>query len=322
MDKLAEARPKLGASSCLLGTQVRFDGGHKHNAYLTQTLARYFDFVGFCPEQGIGLPTPRPPIRLVAHQGAPTIRAVDFKDNTVDHSESLVRFAEQTCAKIDDLSGYIVKKDSPSCGMERVKVYEKDAAPPVRRGIGIFTQRIMLKRPELPLEEEGRLMDPHLRENFVTRVFTMSRFRQMVNDGLTPQRLIEFHTRHKFLILAHHESIYRELGRDIAKLAITSLEASANAYIKLMMQGLRQLATPGRHANVLMHIMGFVKNSMSPDDKVELLDVIEQHRLGLLPVIVPITLLNHFLRRHPNQYVSQQYYLSPHPRELMLRNSI
>jgi uncharacterized protein YbgA (DUF1722 family) len=180
----------------------------------------------------------------------------------------------------------------------------------------------MLKRPELPLEEEGRLMDPHLRENFVTRVFTMSRFRQMVNDGLTPQRLIEFHTRHKFLILAHHESIYRELGRDIAKLAITSLEASANAYIKLMMQGLRQLATPGRHANVLMHIMGFVKNSMSPDDKVELLDVIEQHRLGLLPVIVPITLLNHFLRRHPNQYVSQQYYLSPHPRELMLRNSI
>jgi uncharacterized protein YbgA (DUF1722 family)/uncharacterized protein YbbK (DUF523 family) len=317
-----EVRPKLGISSCLLGANVRYDGGHKHNAYVTKTLAQHFDFVPFCPEQAIGLPTPRPSIRLVAEPGSSLIRAVQVRDTSLDYSQKLSSYAETAIDKIEDLSGYIVKKDSPSCGMERVKVYEKEAAPPVRRGIGLYTARLMQERPELPIEEEGRLMDPRLRENFITRVFTMNRWRQIEAAGITRQQMVEFHTRHKFLILAHHEATYRELGRYIADIGSSDLKSSAEAYIKLLMKGLRHLASPGSHANVLMHIMGFVKDNMTADEKVEMLDLIDAHRLELVPVIVPITLLNHFLRRYPSEYAARQYYLAPHPRELMLRNSI
>ncbi len=318
----SEPRPKLGISSCLLGENVRFDGGHKHNGYVTRTLAGHFDFVSFCPEQAIGLPTPRNPIRLVSRPGQMETRAVDIRDPSRDYSEELDRFAQEVCGKIDDLSGYIVKRDSPSCGMERVKVYEKEGAPPVRRGIGLFTARLMTERPELPVEEEGRLMDSRLRENFVTRVFTLSRWQQMHVEGVTRQRLVEFHTRHKFLIQVHHEVTYRELGRHIADLGGDNLALKAQAYINKLMQGLRHLADPGKHANVLTHIMGFVKDRMSGDEKSEMLELIEAHRLELVPVIVPITLLNHFLRRYPHEYIARQYYLEPHPRELMLRNSI
>jgi uncharacterized protein YbgA (DUF1722 family)/uncharacterized protein YbbK (DUF523 family) len=316
------ARPKLGISSCLLGEEVRFDGGHKHNAYVTKTLAQHFDFTPFCPEKAIGLPTPRPPIRLVAEPGASLIRAVETRDQSKEHTDKLIQYGQKISTRIEDLSGYIVKKDSPSCGMERVKVYEKEAAPANKRGTGLYTAQLIKERPELPIEEEGRLMDPGLRENFITRVFVMCRWRQLIATGLTRQSLVEFHTRHKFLILAHHEVTYRELGRHIADLGSSDLDSKADTYLKILMKGLRHLATPGKHANVLMHIMGFVKDRMDADEKVELLDLIDAHRLELVPVIVPITLLNHFLRRYPDEYVAKQYYLSPHPRELMLRNSI
>ena len=318
----SEEKPKLGISSCLLGSEVRYDGGHKHNTYVTGTLGQYFDFVPFCPEQGIGLPIPRPPIRLVAEPGQALIRAVEVRDATVDFSNALDEFAKKVCNGLSDYSGYIVKKDSPSCGMERVKVYEKENAPAVKRGVGMFTARLMQERPELPVEEEGRLTDPRLRENFVTRVFTMHRWQQMLADGLTAQDLVELHTRHKFLLQVHHESTYRELGRLIADIGNRDLETCAAEYLQLFMRCLKHLADSGKHANVLMHIMGFVKEKLNADEKAELLDLIEAHRLEMVPVIVPITLLNHFLRRFPNDYIARQYYLAPHPRELMLRNSI
>ncbi|MFT6433015.1 MAG: hypothetical protein ACJAVI_001057, partial [Candidatus Azotimanducaceae bacterium] len=202
------------------------------------------------------------------------------------------------------------------------KVYEKENAPAERKGVGIFTARLMSERPELPVEEEGRLLDPRLRENFITRVYTMSRWQELVSQGMSKQGLLQFHTRHKFLLLAHHEATYRALGPLLADLRSTDLDTIATVYIRLLMKGLKHLANPGKHANVLMHIMGFVKDRMSADEKVELLDLIETHRIGLVPVIVPITLLNHFLRRYPNEYIDGQYYLRPHPRELMLRNGI
>jgi uncharacterized protein YbgA (DUF1722 family)/uncharacterized protein YbbK (DUF523 family) len=316
-------RPTLGISSCLLGNQVRFDGGHKNNAYVNKTLGQYFEFQAFCPEQAIGLPTPRPPIRLVAEPGEQLIRAVGVRDPSAEFTDALDQYGRDICKQSQELSGYIVKKDSPSCGMERVKVYERQDAPPVKRGAGIFTARILQERPELPVEEEGRLMDPHLRENFITRVFTMHRWLQMVAAGLTKKSLVEFHTRHKFLLLAQHEATYRELGRLVADIGNQdSLGECAQEYLKRLMSGMRHLANPGKHANVLMHIMGFVKDHMTPDEKVELLDLIEAHQQELVPVIVPITLLNHFLRKYPHEYVAKQYYLKPHPRELMLRNSI
>ncbi|MEH6910134.1 MAG: DUF523 and DUF1722 domain-containing protein [Oceanicoccus sp.] len=315
-------RPKLGISSCLLGKPVRFDGGHKRSDYVTGTLVEYFDFVSFCPEQAIGLPTPRKPIRLVAEGKDSEIRAVEVRDYTIQHTKELDQYALTVSGQISDFSGYIVKKDSPSCGMERVKVYEKENAPADRRGVGIFTARLMRELPGLPIEEEGRLNDPRLRENFVTRVFTMFRWQEFLRDGLTKQGLIEFHTRHKFLLLAHHESTYRELGRLLADLGSNDIESIATDYLQLLMTGLRHLASPRKHANVLMHVMGFVKDRIDADEKVELLDLINDHRTGLVPVIVPITLLNHFLRRYPHEYIAKQYYLEPHPRELMLRNGI
>ena len=315
-------RTKLGISSCLLGEEVRFDGGHKHNAYVTRTLARHFDFIPFCPEKAIGLPTPRTPIRLVAEPGSSLIRAVESLDQSKGRTEKLIRYGQKISTRIEDVSGYIVKKDSTSCGMERVKIYEREAAPAEKRGTRLYTAQLKKELPELPIEEEGLLMEPGLQENFITRVFTMCRWRQLLATGLTRQSFVEFHARHKFLILAHHEVTYRELGRHIADLGSLDLESKADAYLKLLMKGLRHMTTPGKHANVLMHIMGYVKDRMSADEKVELLDLIEAHHTELIPVIVPITLINHFLRRYPHEYVAQQYYLSPHPLELMLRNSI
>ncbi|MFT4712996.1 MAG: hypothetical protein ACI8W1_001477 [Candidatus Azotimanducaceae bacterium] len=315
-------KPRLGVSSCLLGAEVRFDGGHKRNKYVAKTLLDYFEFAAFCPEQAIGLPTPRKPIRLITSTSELEIQAVEVRDYSIRYTAKLDDYARTVAAKIDKFSGYIVKKDSPSCGMERVKVYEKENAPAERKGVGIFTARLMSERPELPVEEEGRLLDPRLRENFITRVYTMSRWQELVSQGMSKQGLLQFHTRHKFLLLAHHEATYRALGPLLADLRSTDLDTIATVYIRLLMKGLKHLANPGKHANVLMHIMGFVKDRMSADEKVELLDLIETHRIGLVPVIVPITLLNHFLRRYPNEYIDGQYYLRPHPRELMLRNGI
>lgn len=321
MSNDVEARPKLGISSCLLGNEVRYDGGHKRNRYITRTLGEYFDFVPFCPEVAIGLSTPRPPIRLV--DDGESVRVLGTEDSSLDYTDKLSGYGDRVSGSMDDYCGYIVKKDSPSCGMERVKIYqEKKEAPPVRRGSGAYTAALMASRPELPVEEEGRLMDPGLRENFVIRVFTLFRWRCMVKEGLTPGSLVEFHTRHKFLIQAHHEATYRQLGPMVARAGSEDLDALTPEYLVCLMQGLRHVTTPGKQANVLMHIMGFIKNQMTPEDKTEMLDLIEMHQSGLVPVIVPITLMNHFLRRYPHEYIEKQYFLEPHPRELMLRNHI
>ncbi len=319
-------RPRLGISSCLLGKPVRFDGGHKKNSYVTGTLSDYFDFVSFCPEQAIGLPTPRKPIRLVTEAESSNIRAVEVRDYSLEYTEQLDDYARAVTPEMAGFSGYIVKKDSPSCGMERVKVYGKEASPPDKSGTGIFTARLMAQRPDLPIEEEGRLTDPRLRENFVTRVFTMFRWQTLLSSGLTRSGLIEFHTRHKFLLLAHDEAAYRDLGRMLSDLSAKTvgaeLDSFAAEYLCALMKGLKRLARPGEHANVLMHVMGYVKNHLTSDEKAEMLEHIEAHRKNLVPVIVPITLLNHFLRKYPSDYIAGQYYLEPHPKELMLRNGI
>ena len=321
MSNDVEASPKLGISSCLLGNEVRYDGGHKHNAYIRRTLGEYFDFFPFCPEVAIGLSTPRPPIRLI--DDGESVRVLGTDDSSLDYTAKLRGYGDRVSGSMDDYCGYIVKKDSPSCGMERVKIYQgKKEAPPVRRGSGAYTAALMASRPELPVEEEGRLMDPGLRENFVIRVFTLFRWRCMVKEGLTPGSLVEFHTRHKFLIQAHHEATYRKLGPMVSRAGSEDLDALAPEYLVCLMQGLRHVTTPGKQANVLMHIMGFIKNQMTPEDKTEMLDLIEMHQSGLVPVIVPITLMNHFLRRYPHEYIEKQYFLEPHPRELMLRNHI
>lgn len=310
---------RVATSSCLLGEEVRFNGGHKHNGYLTKTLARYFELIPFCPEVAIGLGVPRPPIRLVSNNGQ--LRAVGVADPTLDVTEDLVEYGRTVASQLTDVSGYIFKRASPSCGMERVKIYSSKGMP-VDSGAGLYAQAIMQALPLLPTEEEGRLMDPVLRENFIERIFTYHRWQSLLRSGLTPAGLVDFHTNHKFSVLAHDEGAYRTLGKIVAESGSADLQQLAERYATLLMTAMKQRATRKLHSNVLQHIMGYLKEKIDSDDKAELLEVIGNYRRGQIPLIVPITLLRHHLRRHPDPYITRQYYLKPHPEELMLRNSL
>lgn len=311
---------RVGVSSCLLGRKVRFDGGHKRDAFIDQTLSRYFEFVPFCPEVEIGLGVPRDPIRLERRDGR--VRVVGVRQTDLDVTQPLAEYARRVVREHPDLSGYILKSKSPSCGMERVKVYDPASGIPAADGVGEFARTVMEHWPELPVEEEGRLNDPVLRENFIERVFTYRRWQQLAAEGLSAARIVEFHTRHKLLLMAHSQRAYRELGRTVADCGSQDPDAFAARYIAGLMAALRTRATRKNHTNVLKHVQGYLKERIDAEDKQELNEVIETYRLGRVPLVVPITLLNHHLRRHPNEYMQRQYYLNSHPPELMLRNLI
>ncbi len=312
-------RLKIGISSCLLGQPVRYNGGHKQDRFIANSLSEFVDFVPICPEVSIDLGVPRPPIRLVGNPESP--RAVGSDDPSMDVTVRLQSFAEQKVESLGNISGYILKKDSPSCGMERVKVYgEKGGA--ARKGRGIFAQVLIERMPLLPVEEEGRLNDPILRENFLTRVFVYHRWQQLLADGLNSRALIEFHSDHKFLLMAHSQYAYRRMGRMLSNLKNMDLESVAQMYANEMMTALANRATRKRHANMLQHMAGFLKRSIDREDKQELVDNINAYRVGQVPLIVLITLFRHYFRRNPDPYMQRQVYLHPHPDALSLRNSI
>jgi uncharacterized protein YbgA (DUF1722 family)/uncharacterized protein YbbK (DUF523 family) len=315
---LSEKIP-VGISACLLGQEVRFDGGHKRDAYINGTLSEYFEFLPVCPEAAVGLGIPREPIRLVQKDGG--VRAVGVRTANLDPTDDLAAFARRTLPELSGISGYILKNNSPSCGMERVKVYGEKGMPQ-RVGVGIFARELLEGLPLLPVEEEGRLGDPVLRENFIERVFVYHRWQRMVADGLTAEKLIAFHSDHKYLILAHDQAVYRELGPIVAEAGKVDLEQLAADYVSKLMRGLKRPANPRQHVNVLHHLLGYLKDRIDALDREEMVETIEQYRQGMVPLIVPITLIRHHFRRHPDPYVLRQYYLSPHPKELMLRNRI
>jgi len=300
-----------------LGNAVRYDGNHKLDTYIRDTLGSVFEFVPVCPEMAIGLGVPRPPIRLVGDPHAP--RAVGVDDSSLDVTTRLATYGRRMAHELDGINGYILKSRSPSCGMERVKVYGHGAP---RKGRGIYAAAFMAQRPLVPVEEDGRLGDPVLRENFVERVFAYHRWQQLCVDGLTPGRLVAFHTAHKLTLLAHGAEHYRTLGRYVARIDRRNLREYAEAYVQQFMAALQRRATVKRHANVLHHIAGYLKKKLDREDKAELAALIEDYRLGRLPLIVPITLLKHHFRRHPDPYIEGQTYLNPHPKELMLRNLV
>lgn len=312
---------RLGISSCLLGQEVRFDGGHKRDPFITGVLNKYFDFVAVCPEMAIGLGVPREPIQLIADAGQ--IRVVGTRKRSLDVTEKLRDYGREMARELTAISGYIFKSRSPSCGMERVKLYPgARGGMPSREGVGQYAAAFMDEAPLLPVEEEGRLNDPVLRENFIERVFTYRRWQDHVRQGITAKSLLDFHTRHKFMLLAHSRRDYEELGRFLAGLNKKKIDVVAGTYIKKLMRALTKRATRRSHSNVLQHIQGYLKGQLDKSDKAELVDVIDRYRVGQLPLIVPITLLNHHFRRHPDPYITQQIYLNPHPPELMLRNLI
>ncbi|MCK9637704.1 MAG: DUF523 and DUF1722 domain-containing protein [Methylobacter tundripaludum] len=306
----------IGISGCLLGQNVRFDGGHKRDSYITGTLSEYFDFQAFCPEVEIGLGTPRPTIHLVKIDN--TVRCVGIKDPEMDVTDRLRSHAEYQKDLHADLCGYILKKDSPSCGMERVKVYV--GAQPHKDGVGIYAHEMMRLNPLLPVEEEGRLGDPGLRENFIQRVYVLYRWKTMLADGLTPSGLTKFHARHKLIIMSHED--YRDLGQLLAGVTKANLMQVAEQYILQLMTALKKVASRKNHVNVLQHIQGYLKKDLSADDKAELCEVIERYRNGYVPLIVPLTLLKHHFRKSPDPYIEESYYMSPYPQELQLINQL
>ncbi len=309
----------VGVSSCLLGHPVRYDGSHKRHAYIHDHLSKYFEFRPFCPEVLAGFGTPRPTIRLApATHG---LRVVEVARPTVDLTAALRQASREILSHCEDLSGYLLKKDSPSCGMERVRVYPATGVPQ-KNGTGIFAAELMRQFPALPVEEEGRLSDPVLRENFIERVYVYHRWQQLIRRPLTAENLIDFHTRHKFLLLAHDERCYRALGRALADLTKQDLKDFAQTYIAQLMTGLKQRATRKTHTNVLMHISGYLKNSLDRDAKKELAEILDNYRRGLVPLVVPLTLLKHHFRAAPHPYIQAQYYIDPYPETLMLRNQV
>lgn len=315
-----EVKIRIGISACLLGAQVRFDGGHKRDRFIDEQLRRYFEFVPVCPEMAIGMGTPRQPIRLVAAPGG--TRAVGTRDATLDVTAPLQAYAREVADKAaQELCGFIFKKGSPSCGMQRVKVYDANNVPHAD-GSGLFAAEIMRACPLLPVEEEGRLNDPVLREHFVCRVCVYARWRALLAAGLSRAGLVSFHARHKLLIMAHSSEGYRVLGRMVSNLQVRPLEDIAQQYIETLMAVLGQKPTRKRHANVLQHLLGYLRKSGDPGDRRDVLDAIEAYRRGEYPLIVPMRLLHHQFRRHPHPYVAGQVYLSPYPQALMLRNAV
>jgi len=313
-----EEKIAIGISACLLGDEVRFDGGHKRQKYIENTLGQFFQFSRFCPEVAIGLGIPREPIRIVMEgdQESPLFRVVGTKSAELDVSDALIDCGQAQQHWVKDLCGYIFKKDSPSCGMERVKAYKN--GQPTRQGIGFFASTLMHNNPLLPCEEEGRLNDERLRENFIERVYVYHRWRKLKASGLSPSKLIDFHSRHKFIIMSHSQKHYRELGRYMADIPKNDLETFADKYILKLMLALKKPASRKNHVNVLQHLQGYLRPNLDAEDKQEMLQAIDYCRTKYGPLTVPRTLLRHHFRKHPDTYIEKSYYLKPYPDELNL----
>lgn len=314
-----EGTIRLGVSACLLGESVRYDAGHKRNSFVADLLPRYFELVPVCPEVAIGLGVPRQPIRLEGSPEAP--RAVGSRNPELDVTDALTGYGNHMAAELPDISGYVLKSRSPSCGMERVRVYARGGGA-ARSGRGLYAAAFMAARPLLPVEEEGRLNDPVLRESFVERIYAYRRWQELLAAGASAERVVDFHTRHKLVLMAHGPERLRELGRLVATAGERDPDSLAREYGQRFMAALSYRATRRRHTDVLFHLMGYLKRSLEAGDKAELVELIHDYRRGLVPLIVPVTLLRHHFRRHPNPYVERQVYLSWQPAGLSLWNHI
>ena len=311
---------RLGISSCLLGENVRYDGGHKLDRFIKDTLGQYVEYVAVCPEVECGLGIPRESMRL---EGGPEVPRLVTTRSKIDLTLRMMRWAQKRVVELEkeDLCGFIFKSDSPSSGMERVKIYDENKMP-VKKGVGIFAGIFMKHFPLLPVEDEGRLHDPALRENFIERVFALRRWRESRKEKGGEEALIDFHTSHKFLILAHSPRHYQLMGKLVANQRSMPREELLDKYQVLLLEYLSLKGTPKKHVNVLQHMLGYFKKQLTADEKTELLEIIGDYQRGYIPLIVPVSLLRHYVRKYEQSYLQRQVYLNPHPVELKLRNHV
>lgn len=314
------ASVRVGISSCLLGEQVRYDGGHKRDAFLTEELARHVEFVPLCPEVEIGLGVPRPTLRLERRADDVRMVVTDSGEDLTGRMRSWAQGAAERIAAAE-LDGYVLKKSSPSCGMERVKVYDENGAP-APGGRGLFAAALIERLPLLPVEEEGRLRDARLREHFIARIFACARVREFLASDWGPAELVEFHAREKMLVRVHDPGLALELGRLVAEAGRLDRVELAARYEELHARALTKPATPGRHQDVLEHLAGHVKDELSGADRAELQRAIEEYRDGIVPLAVPLALLRRHIRAASAEWAAAQVYLEPAPRELGLRSRL
>lgn len=306
---------KIGISACLTGQQVRFDKSHKRSNFCMDELSNFVSYVPFCPEVAVGLPVPRPTVRQIKQDD---LIKVSRPDGSMDVSEALRQYGEKIAEQSETFSGFVFCAKSPSCGMERVKVYSEEGHLLNNDGVGIFAQEIMANNPLLPCEENGRLNDAFIRENFVTRVLVYKQWQMLEKQGVTKHKLCQFHAQHKYLLMAHNPAVYKSLGRYLAQCE-DDMNTLAQGYIAELMTGLKKKATRKTHTNTLQHLLGYFKKELSKEQKQEMLDNIEGYRKGVLPLLAPLTLLKHYLREFPKPYLQGQSYFEPYPVELRLR---
>jgi uncharacterized protein YbgA (DUF1722 family)/uncharacterized protein YbbK (DUF523 family) len=306
---------KIGISACVAGHPVRYDKSHKRSYFCMEELADFAEFKPVCPEMAIGLPAPRATIRQISRDDVIT---VSRPDGSGDVTEALTQFGLSHASQCEELAGFIFCSKSPSCGMERVKVYQEDGKGSEMTGVGLFAKQIMEQNPLLPCEENGRLNDAIIKENFVTRVFTYQKWLELKKSGLTRHTLIQFHSAHKYLVMSHHVESYKRLGRLLGN-PEEDVEALADKYIMQLMSALKVKASRKSHTNTLYHLQGYFKKQLTKEQRSELTDSIHSYREGHTPLLVPLTLINHYLRDFPNEYLNGQTYLEPHPKTLRLR---
>lgn len=313
---------QVGISQCLLGDNVRYDGSHKHSKICTERLAKHFDFTAVCPETGIGMSVPRDAIHLRGSLYNDVVRAVGKHTAGLDVTEALETYGREKAHELHYLCGYIFMGRSPSCGLSGIKVHHESGNPIGRSTQGIYAREFTQHHLLMPVEEEGLLRDDKLLENFVGRVYAFRRWRDLVDSGLTRATLQDFHARHKYLLMSHRNESYRHLGRLVALAHQRDIAVVAKEYVHEFMMTLKIVSTKKTHANVLQHLMGYLKKGLDTTSKQELLKLLDDYRCGRVPLIAPLTLLKHHLQKNPNAYLQRQFYLEPHPPELMLRNFI
>ena len=312
---------RIGVSSCLIGEKVRWNGDHKQDRYVREILSRYFEYIPVCPEVEVGMGVPRETVALYGDPEKPSMISKKTQTDWTKPMEKYIKSRINTLSA-DDLCGYIFKSKSPSCGMARVPLYSEFGSHKVKHGPGMFAKAFINSFPLVPTEEEGRLNDPRIRENFIVRVFSFKRFNLLLNEKFSLGQWVKFHTQHKFLLLAHSRKHYDELGELVAHSKTIKPSELKKKYGEIFMEALTSKSTPKKNTDVLLHMMGFLKKLLTKIEKEDILSTIEDYRSEILPLIVPVTLIRHQVKKHNIEYLRDQVYLNPHPKELMLLNHV